>query len=84
MTYTAEKALKDNADKISAEIKTGVEGKITALKEVKDKDDVDAVKKATEELSVEMQKIGEHMAKENQEPKTENKEQGERRRRRQH
>ena len=76
MTYTAEKALKDNADKISAEIKTGVEGKITALKEVKDKDDVDAVKKATEELSVEMQKIGEHMAKENQEPKTENKEQG--------
>ena len=76
MTYTAEKALKDNADKISTEIKTGVEGKITALKEVKDKDDVDAVKKATEELSVEMQKIGEHMAKENQEPKTENKEQG--------
>ncbi|MEK9167797.1 MAG: molecular chaperone DnaK [Patescibacteria group bacterium] len=76
MTYTAEKALKDNADKISTEIKTGVEGKIAALKEVKDKDDVDAVKKATEELSVEMQKIGEHMAKENQEPKTENKEQG--------
>ena len=27
MTYTAEKALKDNADKISTEIKTGVDGK---------------------------------------------------------
>ncbi len=73
LAYTAEKALKDNADKIPAEIKTAVEGKITALKEVKEKGDVGAIKKATEELSAEMQKIGEHMSK-NPEQKTENQE----------
>lgn len=76
MVYTAEKALKDNADKIPEEIKSAVEGKIAAVKEVKDKDDESAIKKATEELSSEMQKIGEHMAKAGQEPKPENKEQG--------
>lgn len=75
MVYTAEKALKDNADKIPEEIKSAVEGKIAAVKEVKDKDDESAIKKATEELSSEMQKIGEHIAKAGQEPKPENKEQ---------
>ncbi|MFC1775377.1 Hsp70 family protein [Patescibacteria group bacterium] len=63
MSYTAEKALKDNADKIPEDVKTAVEGKISALKEVKEKDDLEVIKKATEELSTEMQKIGEHMAK---------------------
>ena len=34
--YTAEKALKDAGDKVPADLKTGVEAKISALKEVKD------------------------------------------------
>ena len=72
LVYMAEKALKDNADKIPADIKTAVEGKISALKEVKEKGDASAIKKATEELSTELQKIGEHMAKNNPEPTTEN------------
>jgi molecular chaperone DnaK len=59
--YTAEKALKDAGEKVPADLKTGVEGKITALKTAKDGTDVEAIKKATEELSAEMQKIGQYM-----------------------
>ena len=61
--YTAEKALKDAGDKVPADLKSGVEAKITALKGVKDDTDGEAIKKATEELSAEMSKIGEAMAK---------------------
>src|ERR1035437_8894632 len=61
--YTAEKALKDNGDKIPAELKDSVNAKITALRGVKDGVDGEAIKKATEELSAEMSKIGEAMAK---------------------
>ncbi len=61
--YTAEKALKDNEAKIPAELKDSVNAKISALKTAKDGTDSDAIKKATEELSAEMSKIGEAMAK---------------------
>lgn len=64
LTYTAEKSLKEYGDKVSSDIKTSIEGKITTLKEVKEKDDVDAIKKASEELSSELSKIGEAMQKE--------------------
>ena len=63
--YTAEKALKDAGDKVPADLKSGVEAKITALKGVKDGTDGDTIKKATEELSAEMSKIGEAMEKAN-------------------
>lgn len=63
LIYTAEKALKDAGDKVSAEIKTAVEGKITALKELKDSTDKDVLKKAVDELSEELMKIGDAMAK---------------------
>ena len=63
LIYTAEKALKDNGDKIPADIKSDVEAKIEEVKKVKDGTDVEATKKATEELSEHMQKIGEAMAK---------------------
>jgi molecular chaperone DnaK len=62
MAYTGEKALKDNETNISAETKNAVEGKVKAVREVKDKDDVQVIKTATEELSNAMQKIGEEMA----------------------
>jgi len=61
--YTAEKALKDNEAKIPVELKDGVNAKITALKGVKDGTDGEAIKKATEELSNEMSKIGEAISK---------------------
>ena len=61
--YTAEKALKDNEAKIPAELKDSVNMKITALKTTKDGTDGEAIKKATEELSAEMSKIGEAIQK---------------------
>lgn len=66
LAYTAEKALKDNADKITDEIKTNVEEKVKALREKLAGDDAEAITKASEELSTAMQAIGEHIAKEGQ------------------
>jgi molecular chaperone DnaK len=63
MIYTAEKSLTDHKDAITPEIKAGVEEKVKALREVKDKDDNEAIKTKTQELSTEMQKIGEAMQK---------------------
>jgi molecular chaperone DnaK len=60
--YTAEKALKDAEGKIGDDIKQQVNAKIEALKTVKEGSDLDVIKKATEELSTEMQKIGSAMA----------------------
>jgi molecular chaperone DnaK len=63
LIYTAEKSIKDAGDKITADVKTSVEGKVTALRGVKDGSDLAAIKKAIDELSAEMQKIGEAMNK---------------------
>jgi molecular chaperone DnaK len=70
--YTAEKSLKDAEGKIPAELKTEVDTKVANLRSVKDGSDMDSIKKATEELSSEMSKIGEAMNKANTEaPKEE-------------
>ena len=61
--YSAEKALKDNEAKIPADVKDGVNAKITALRGLKDGTDLPAIQKALEELSTEMSKIGEAMSK---------------------
>jgi molecular chaperone DnaK len=61
--YSAEKAVNDNKDKVSADIISGVEAKIADLKKAKEGTDIEALKKATADLSVEMSKIGEAMAK---------------------
>jgi molecular chaperone DnaK len=61
--YTAEKSLKDYEEKIPADIKDSINAKITNLRGVKEGNDLEAIKKATEELSSEMSKIGEVMSK---------------------
>lgn len=61
MIYTAEKAIKDHGEAAGVEITEAIQAKITALREVKDKDDVAAITAATDALSAEMQKIGEAM-----------------------
>jgi len=66
LIFSTEKILKDNTDKVSDDIKKPVNEKIEALKKVKDSDDIDAIKKATEELSQAAQKIGEAMYKTSQ------------------
>lgn len=58
LVYTTEKAVKDAGDKLSADVKAGVEEKLAALKAVKDGEDEAAIKAATEALSTEIQKIG--------------------------
>jgi molecular chaperone DnaK len=60
----SEKTLKDAGDKAKPEDKAVVEEKIKALKEVKDKDDVDALKKAVDALSEAIQKVGAAMYEE--------------------
>lgn len=76
LTYTAEKSLKDNGDKLPEDLKTEINGKIASLKEVKDKDSLEDIKKATEALSQSVQKIGQHMSQNSQQqseqPKEEN------------
>ncbi len=61
MVYLAEKSLRDAGDKVPADIKTGVEQKITHLKEVKEGTDLGVIQTATQELSQELQKIGQFM-----------------------
>ncbi len=63
MIYTAEKALRDHEKDVPAEIKTEIEDKIKALKEVKEKDDKAAIETAYEALTTSLQKIGEIMQK---------------------
>ena len=59
--YQSEKMLRDLGDKVPADIKSQVEEKINALKNVKDSRDPQQVKRATEELAQTLQKIGEQM-----------------------
>lgn len=61
LIFTTEKALKEAGDKITAEEKKPVEEKIEALKKIKDGEDTEAIKKASEELSQEAQKIGQKL-----------------------
>jgi len=63
LIYTAEKSLKDHGDQIPAETKTEIEGKVTELKAVREKEDKAAIDTATEALSTSLQKIGEIMQK---------------------
>ena len=70
LIYTAEKALKD-AQNLPEDIKTGVNAKIDELKKVKDGSDISTIKSASEALSTEMQKIGEHLSKNQAQPNTE-------------
>lgn len=69
LVFTAEKALKDAGDKVPADTKKEVEDKIKAVKDVKDKDDAEAIKKATEDLSQTIQKIGSAMYQKQEPPK---------------
>lgn len=63
LVYTAEKALKDAEGKITDDIKTAVTEKIEGARKALAGTDTEAIKKAQDELSSEMQKIGEAMAK---------------------
>ena len=59
--FQTERILKESGDKVPADVKKEVEEKIDALKKVKDGVDVEAVKKAYEDLNQTVQKIGQAM-----------------------
>jgi len=61
--YSVEKTLKDAGEKVSADVKKGVEEKIEAVKKVKDTNDIPAIKTALDDLQQEIQKIGSEMYK---------------------
>ncbi len=61
LAYTTEKAMREAGDKITEDEKKPVQEKIEELNKVKNGDDLEAIKKATEALSQEAQKIGQKM-----------------------
>jgi molecular chaperone DnaK len=62
--YTAEKSLKDHADKISPELKGEIEQALKAVRDVKDSSDVADIRAKTDVLSSSLQKIGAALNKE--------------------
>jgi molecular chaperone DnaK len=61
--YTAEKAIRESKDKLTAELVTAVEAKITALRASKDTDDMTVIKSDTDALSTELSKVHDEIAK---------------------
>ncbi len=66
LVFSTEKALKDAGDKVPEAEKKEIEEKLEEVKKIKDSDDIEAIKKRTEELSTAAQKIGEAMYKDQQ------------------
>ena len=58
MVYSAEKTLKDLGDKVPADLKQKVEDASAKVNEVKDGDDLNAIKTATDELTEVLQQLG--------------------------
>jgi molecular chaperone DnaK len=61
LAYTAEKTLRDLGDKVPADVKSEVEGKVAAVRSALQGEDVDYIKRTAEELSQSIQKIGASM-----------------------
>ena len=58
ISYLTEKSLKDAGDKLNEEVKASITEKLENLKKLKDSEDVEAIKSASDALSSEIQKIG--------------------------
>jgi len=74
LIYTSEKSVSEHDAKLPQELKDSIKTKVEDLKKAKDGADLETIKKASEELSKEIQKIGEHVKPE--ETKTEEKKDG--------
>lgn len=67
LVYTTERAIREAGDKITADEKKPIEEALAELNKVKNGDDLEAIKKATQNLSESAQKIGEKLYKAAQE-----------------
>jgi molecular chaperone DnaK len=61
MIHQAEKVIKDNADKIPADVKTEVTTKLEALKTTAKGSDTEALRRQMDEFNEALQKIGQHI-----------------------
>ena len=61
LIYGTEKSIKDLGDKLDAALKSDIEGKIASLKTLMEGEDVEAIKKATEELAQASHKLAEQL-----------------------
>ncbi len=61
MGYQAEKVLKENGDKIPADVKTEVESKLEAMRQAAKGSDVSALRRAMDEFNDALQKVGQHI-----------------------
>jgi molecular chaperone DnaK len=66
MIHQAEKVIKDNADKIPADVKTEVEGKLETLKSAAKGSDTKALQQQMDEFNEALQKIGTHIYQQGQ------------------
>ncbi len=58
VAYSAEKLLKDLGEKVPADLKASVEGKINTVRETLKSDDTEAIRKAADDLSQTLQQVG--------------------------
>lgn len=79
MIYTAEKSLRDAGDKVPSDLKASVEAKIKSLKDALPNAGIEEIKNQTQDLSLEIQRIGQYMygqkGSSNQEPTSQGPEQ---------
>ena len=61
LVYATEKSLTELGDKVEESLKSEIEAKVASLKELKDQDDVEAIKAAMEELSKASHKLAEQL-----------------------
>ncbi|MFO8009492.1 MAG: molecular chaperone DnaK [Dehalococcoidia bacterium] len=59
LAYQAEKMLRDNADKVSDDLKTEIEGKVSEVRNALNGTDIQAINSAAQQLSDSLQKMGE-------------------------
>ncbi len=66
LVYTTEKTLKEAGDKVDEPTKKSVQEKVDAVKKLQSSESAEELKKALEELSTEIQKIGQQMYQQQQ------------------
>jgi len=68
LAYTAEKTLREQKDKIPSDLNQEVEGKIAAVRSALQGTDIEAIRRAVQELNESMQKVGAAVYQQQQPP----------------
>ena len=68
LAYTAEKTLREQKDKIPSDLNQEIEGKIAAVRSALPGTDIDSIRRASQELSDAMQKLGSAIYGQQQQP----------------